>query len=112
MNSVIEYIKEYAVSQPDKYAVCELRKNVTYRQYWERIGKMAEVLLTKNISKGTHVVLRCTQNIGHPPAASIRSSFPFCRWPVKRWLPLVQAVASIGKPTLSPICDTRSGRLW
>lgn len=33
MNSVIEYIKEYAVSQPDKYAVCELRKNVTYRQY-------------------------------------------------------------------------------
>ena len=43
MNSVIEYIKEYAVSQPDKYAVCELRKNVTYRQYWERIGKMAEV---------------------------------------------------------------------
>ena len=65
MNSVIEYIKEYAVSQPDKYAVCELRKNVTYRQYWERIGKMAEVLLTKNISKGTHVVLRCTQNIDY-----------------------------------------------
>lgn len=64
-NSVIEYIREYAASQPEKYAVCELRKNVTYCQYWERICKMASVLLAKNIIKDTHVVLRCTQNIDY-----------------------------------------------
>lgn len=64
-NSVIEYIKDYARTQPDKYAVCELRKNVTYRQYWERICKMATVLLAKDVMKGIHVVLRCTQNIDY-----------------------------------------------
>lgn len=64
-NSVIAYIKDYATTQPDKYAVCELRKNVTYSQYWERICKMATILLTKDVIKGTHVVLRCTQNIDY-----------------------------------------------
>ena len=62
-NSVLHYIKDYANTQPDKYAVCETRKNVTYSEYWKNIRKMATVLLANGIDKGTHVVIRCTQNI-------------------------------------------------
>ena len=62
-NSVLHYIKDYANTQPDKYAVCETRKNVTYGEYWKNIRKMATVLLANGIDKGTHVVIRCTQNI-------------------------------------------------
>ena len=62
-DSILHYIRDYAASQPDKYAVCELRKNLTYGQYWEKIRKTASVLLEKDMKKGMHVVLRCTQNI-------------------------------------------------
>ena len=33
-DSVLAYIKEYAKTQPDTLAVCELRKTVTYEQYF------------------------------------------------------------------------------
>lgn len=62
-NSVLHYIKDYANTQPDKYAVCETRKNVTYSEYWKNIRKMATVLSDNGIEKGMHVVIRCTQNI-------------------------------------------------
>ena len=62
-NSVLHYIKDYANTQPDKYAVCETRKNVTYSEYWKNIRKMATVPSDNGIEKGMHVVIRCTQNI-------------------------------------------------
>lgn len=40
-DSVLAYIKEYAKTQPDTLAVCELRKTVTYEQYFMNIRKMA-----------------------------------------------------------------------
>ncbi|MDO5154569.1 MAG: class I adenylate-forming enzyme family protein [Eubacteriales bacterium] len=61
--SVLEYIKEYAKTKPDILAVCELRKTVTYKEYWSNISKMANVLGKMAIKKGSHVVLRCTQSI-------------------------------------------------
>ncbi len=64
-DSILHYIRDYAATQPDKYAVCELRKNLTYSQYWERIRKAAAVLLGRDIKKGMHVVLRCTQNLDY-----------------------------------------------
>ena len=44
-DSVLAYIKEYAKTQPDTLAVCELRKTVTYEQYFMNIRKMAAVLM-------------------------------------------------------------------
>lgn len=61
--TILHYIRDYAQSQPDVYAVCELRKSVTYREYWSDIRKMSSVLLEEGIKKNDHVVIRCTQNI-------------------------------------------------
>lgn len=46
-------------------AVCELRKSVTYKEYWSSIRKTAGVLMGMGIRKGDHVMLRCTQNIDY-----------------------------------------------
>lgn len=64
-DSILQYIRDYAKSQPDVLAVCELRKSVTYGQYWTNIRKMASVLKTKGIQENDHVILRCTQNINY-----------------------------------------------
>lgn len=61
--SILHYIKEYAQSQPDVPAVCELRKSLTYALYWTNIKKMASVLHQKGVQAQDHVILRCTQNI-------------------------------------------------
>ena len=61
-DSVLAYIKEYAKTQPDTLAVCELRKTVTYEQYFMNIRKMAAVLMSAGIQKDEHVILKCTQN--------------------------------------------------
>lgn len=63
--SVLGYIGQYAKEQPDALAVCELRKKVTYQEYWYLIKKMAAVLLKQGIKKGDHVLLKCTQNINY-----------------------------------------------
>ena len=64
-DSVLAYIKEYAKTQPDTLAVCELRKTVTYEQYFMNIRKMAAVLMSAGIQKDEHVILKCTQNINY-----------------------------------------------
>lgn len=64
-DTVLHYIKEYATSQPESLAVCELRRNVTYKEYWTDIQKMASVLLKEGIKQKDHVVIRCTQNIAY-----------------------------------------------
>ncbi len=64
-DSILHYIRDYAQTQPDKYAVCELRKNLTYREYWEKIRKTASVLADNQIEKQMHVVVRCTQTIDY-----------------------------------------------
>ena len=63
METVLHYIKKYAETQPDTLAVCELKKHLTYAEYWTAISKMANVLLQNGIKKNAHVILRCTQNI-------------------------------------------------
>ena len=50
-DSVLAYIKEYAKTQPDTLAVCELRKTVTYEQYFMNIRKMAAVLMSAEIGR-------------------------------------------------------------
>lgn len=63
--TILHYIQMYADSQPDTFAVCELRKTVTYGQYWSNIKRVAGVLRDLGVNKGDHVVLRCTQNIDY-----------------------------------------------
>ena len=63
METVLHYVKKYAETQPDTLAVCELKKHLTYAEYWTAIRKMANVLLQNGIKKNAHVILRCTQNI-------------------------------------------------
>ena len=65
MDTILHYIQKYAQTQPDTMAVCELRKSVTYKEYWSSIRKTAGVLLGMGIRKGDHVMLRCTQNIDY-----------------------------------------------
>ena len=65
MNTILHYIQKYAQTQPDTMAVCELRKSVTYKEYWSSIRKTAGVLMGMGIRKGDHVMLRCTQNIDY-----------------------------------------------
>lgn len=62
MDTILHYIQKYAQTQPDTMAVCELRKSVTYKEYWSSIRKTAGVLMGMGIRKGDHVMLRCTQN--------------------------------------------------
>lgn len=63
METVLHYIKKYAETQPDTLAVCELKKHLTYAEYWKAIRKIANVLLQNGIKKDAHVILRCTQNV-------------------------------------------------
>lgn len=65
MDTILHYIQKYAQTQPDTLAVCELRKSVTYKEYWGSIRKTAGVLMRLGIRKGDHVMLRCTQNIDY-----------------------------------------------
>lgn len=65
MDTILHYIQKYAQTQPDTMAVCELRKSVTYKEYWSSIRKTAGVLMGMGIRKGDHVMLRCTQNIDY-----------------------------------------------
>ena len=65
MDTILHYIQKYAQTQPDTMAVCELRKSVTYKEYWSSIRKTAGVLMGMGIHKGDHVMLRCTQNIDY-----------------------------------------------
>ena len=65
MDTILHYIQKYAQTQPDTMAVCELRKSVTYKEYWGSIRKTAGVLMGMGIRKGDHVMLRCTQNIDY-----------------------------------------------
>lgn len=65
MDTILHYIQKYAQTQPDTMAVCELRKSVTYKEYWSSIRKIAGVLMGMGIRKGDHVMLRCTQNIDY-----------------------------------------------
>ena len=65
MDTILHYIQKYAQTQPDTLAVCELRKSVTYKEYWSSIRKTAGVLMEMGIRKGDHVMLRCTQNIDY-----------------------------------------------
>lgn len=65
MDTILHYIQKYAQTQPDTMAVCELRKSVTYKEYWSSIRKTVGVLMGMGIRKGDHVMLRCTQNIDY-----------------------------------------------
>ena len=40
MDTILHYIQKYAQTQPDTMAVCELRKSVTYKEYWSSIRKV------------------------------------------------------------------------
>lgn len=62
-DTVLHYIAEYAQTQPDKLAVCELRRTVTYGEYWSNIRKTASALSVSGIKKGDHVIIRNLQNI-------------------------------------------------
>ena len=63
--TVLHYIQDYAQRQPDTLAVCELRKSLTYAEYWSSIKKTATALQDMGIGSGDHVMLRCTQNIDY-----------------------------------------------
>lgn len=62
-NSIIEYIAQYACTQPDKLAVCELRRSVTYKEYWSNIRKTATAIVSNGVRAGDNIVLKNTQNI-------------------------------------------------
>lgn len=51
METVLHYIKKYAETQPDTLAVCELKKHLTYAEYWKAIRKIANVLLQNGIKR-------------------------------------------------------------
>lgn len=63
--TVLHYIQDYAQRQPDTLAVCELKKSLTYAEYWSSIKKTATALQDMGIGSGDHVMLRCTQNIDY-----------------------------------------------
>ena len=63
MDTILHYIQGYAQSQPDALAVCELRKSLTYAEYWSSIRKAATALQSMGISSGDHVMLRCTRSV-------------------------------------------------
>ena len=69
--TVLHYIQEYAQTQPDTLAVCELRKTVTYAEYWSNIRKTAHALQDMGICRGDHVMIRCTQNTSAERAVEI-----------------------------------------
>lgn len=63
--TILHYIREYAKTQPEVFAVCELNRQMTYAAYWSAIRKTAGVLIRNGIGSGEHVILRCTQNIDY-----------------------------------------------
>lgn len=62
-DTILQYIAEYAQTKPDTLAVCEVRRSVTYREYWDNIRKAASALAAQGVKKGDHVVMRNLQNI-------------------------------------------------
>jgi len=63
--TILHYIREYAKTQPEVFAVCELNRQMTYAAYWSAIRKTAGVLIRNGVGSGEHVILRCTQNIDY-----------------------------------------------
>ena len=49
--TILHYISEYAKTQPEVFAVCELNRQMTYAAYWSAIRKTAGVLIRYGIGE-------------------------------------------------------------
>ena len=61
--SVVEYVAEYAISQPDKVAVVVRGNSTTYGELYDFVRQYAYYLKNMGINKGDIVVLRASQTL-------------------------------------------------
>ncbi len=62
-NTVLDSIRKYANETPDRLAVIDTTKELTYRTYWERIRGVAEYLQSIGVQKGEYVILKNSQDV-------------------------------------------------
>lgn len=63
VQSIVEAIAGYAVSQPDKLCLADAKKEATYREVWEYIYGYAGHLREIGVEPGSKVVVRNAQNM-------------------------------------------------
>ena len=63
--TILHCIASHAAAQPDKAALCEARKSISYGEYWHRIKCTAKALTERGVLRGTHVMLPAKQTIDY-----------------------------------------------
>lgn len=68
--TILHYIAAHAQSQPEKLALCEARKSISYGEYWHKIKCTATALAKKDVRRSAHVMLTARQTIDYLTAFS------------------------------------------
>ncbi|MDO4544571.1 MAG: class I adenylate-forming enzyme family protein [Bacillota bacterium] len=63
--SVVESIAHHAASRPDKLALADSSKSLTYGQLWSCLHGLSKKLKEAGVSKGTCVVVECNQSVDY-----------------------------------------------
>ncbi|MBQ5591081.1 MAG: acyl--CoA ligase [Clostridia bacterium] len=63
VNSIVEAIKNYSVSQPDKRCVVDAKIEYTYAEYYKKIKNVAAFLNENGVKKGDKVIIKTAQNL-------------------------------------------------
>lgn len=63
MNTIIEYIYNYGVEQPDKLAVIDTDKELTYKEYWNKILTTMAFIMKCGGCKGDKIIIKNSQNV-------------------------------------------------
>jgi long-chain acyl-CoA synthetase len=61
--SILEALKNYSETTPDKLCVCDKKNKITYKQFWQMLNKGAAYLEENGVKKGNVVVFRGAQKV-------------------------------------------------
>ena len=62
MDSILEAIRQHAAKNPEKLCIVDETGELSYKNYWNRIKGIAELLKLKNVQKGDCVAVKTMQN--------------------------------------------------
>ncbi len=63
MQSIVEYIANYAKTTPEKIAVIAEDRQITYSELWKEIQGFAEYICSFNFPKGSRIIVKSSHSI-------------------------------------------------
>ncbi len=61
--SIIESIRKYAMETPEKLAVIDVNRELTYGEYWKKICGAAACLKSKGVNQGEYIIIKNSQSV-------------------------------------------------